>query len=269
MIIHFHFPRLENGNGVAPLSDKPISDFRASAQAILKVFSIMDQPADSGRVCMGIRPSSNPDISALGLDACGRAMNRICDGCVTGSEAQKQCVAERAGDLLELATALHTFAKHSKLLPSTRATRVRKQLKYVMRNLEGTHLNFSLFGNTTLLKNAGSEMINTSPLYPMYNPFLPTLPNEPYGEFAGSRMLNFFGATDSNASISQISLGREDGSHVSNACLDEMQFGALSAGGAPFDLSFASVPMDRSSTSAGGVHELKASIDSACSTFPG
>ncbi|MCJ1377501.1 hypothetical protein MMC17_000596 [Xylographa soralifera] len=279
MIIHLLFPRLDNGSEVVPLSNRLIGDILASAQALLKIFSVVDRPADSSRVVMGFRPSSIADVFALGLDACGRAFDRVYDCCIKGSEAEKRAISERAGDLLELATALHSFSKHPKLLPSTRATKVKKKLKYVMRNLERTRLESVLFGNaivsSTRSENVSNGTISSaSTVYPFFNPFVP---QESGWDLMGNGMLYSTGATDMNGplpfgrntNVSQHSSEREEGSHEALAFLDTMQFGELAAGGASFDLSLPSASMDYVTTSASEVYERRAGTDPSSSNFPG
>lgn len=73
---------------------------------------------------------------------------------LTGSLDYKRCMSDRAVDLFELATALHAFSKHSRLLPTTRLKLVKKlvkkQLKLAARRFEGTSLTSAAVAHPTL-----------------------------------------------------------------------------------------------------------------------
>ena len=272
MVIHFLFPRLEDGSGSPAVTNTLIDDFCASAEALLQVLSVLNQTPENGRVVMGLRPSSIADVFALGLDACGRAMNCLYSRCRTGSETAKRGLSERSVDLLKLATELHAFSKHSKLLQTTRSRTVKKQLKYAIRSFEILSLEYVPSGNHSASISVASDPFLELPhsnTASMYKPYLPAPLHE---VFKDEGVFSLFGASDGNgleqfpssgnafkptkhqafsvSSASSASSGRET-RPFDHAFLDEMQLDEASGGSGHFDFGFGSAPMDFSSTASG------------------
>ena len=146
MIVHFLFPRLE-ANGLTgssatavPITDPLLADFTAAATALRNVMTMLHQPADTGTVVISKRPSSIADIFALGLDACGKALNALCARAAIAPAAEAQRLRVRGPDLLQLAQELHAVSQHTSILPTARARTCKKQLKYAVRSLEALQL---------------------------------------------------------------------------------------------------------------------------------
>ena len=284
MIIHFLFPRMEGSSGPVPLTNKLIDDFYTSAGALLKVLSVLDTNPDSGRVIMGLRPSSNADVFALGLDACGRAISCFYSRYDVGSEPEKRHIMDRRVELSQLTSELHKFSKHLMLLPTTRSRTVKKQLKFAMRSLAGLHLERSSFGFQNNRINMGSdpfEVANSSNSS-LFSPYLPTTPDD---HFRDARIFPFFETDgnglqyfDSNANISKPArqhsfppiTGREDGHFEGNAFFDEMHIDSTSSDSSHFDLGLGVLPIEYGSAGDGNREnaELRGWIDSLSNVIP-
>ena len=131
LAVHMLFPRLEHKDDRVNLTTQVLSEFRLSACWLIDAFSLIDAEPDGDRLMTRMRSSTFADMFALGLDACGKAMDYFYVRSQEGSLIEIELILSTKHDILHCATAMHHIAKSEELLTAKNIRKVKKQLKKV------------------------------------------------------------------------------------------------------------------------------------------